>query len=146
MILHPHFDVNAEGHLTIGGMDTVDLAKQYGTPAYILDEEVIRKNCRTYRQAAKEYFGDLLELAVGSQDGVPRKPAPDTVINAMAQLGVTAEETLYIGDSEVDVQTARNAGVDGLFVTWGFRTPAQLKEAGAEYLVDTVEELDIALR
>ena len=95
---------------------------------------------------AKEYFGDLLELAVGSQDGVPRKPAPDTVLNAMKQLGVTAEETLYIGDSEVDVQTARNAGVDGLFVTWGFRTPAQLKAAGAEYLVNTVEELSIALR
>ena len=68
------------------------------------------------------------------------------MINAMAQLGVTAEETLYIGDSEVDVETARNAGVDGLFVTWGFRTPAQLKAAGAERLVDTVEELDIALR
>ncbi len=95
---------------------------------------------------AKEYFGDLLELAVGSQDGVPRKPAPDAVRQAMTQLGVTAEETLYIGDSEVDVETARNTGVDGLFVTWGFRTAQQLQEAGACRLVDSVEELSIALR
>lgn len=94
---------------------------------------------------AQEYFGDRLELAVGSQDGVPRKPAPDTVWQAMAELGVTAEETLYIGDSEVDVQTARNASVDGLFVTWGFRSKEQLKKAGALHTVDTVDELAQAL-
>ncbi len=94
---------------------------------------------------AKEHFGDLLELAVGSQDGLPRKPAPDAVYRMMEQLGVTAEETLYIGDSEVDVETARNAGVDGLFVTWGFRTAQQLQAAGAHHVVDTVEELTALL-
>ncbi len=94
---------------------------------------------------AQEYFGDLLELAVGSQDGVPRKPAPDTVWQAMAELGVTAEETLYIGDSEVDVETAQNASLDGLFVTWGFRSKEQLKKAGALHTVDTVDELAKAL-
>ena len=57
MILHEHFDVNEQGHLTIGGVDTVELAKQYGTPTYVLDEAVIRHNCRTYRQAAIEHFG-----------------------------------------------------------------------------------------
>jgi len=94
---------------------------------------------------AREYFGDRLELAVGSQDGVPRKPAPDTVWQAMNELGVTAEETLYIGDSEVDVQTAQNASVDGLFVTWGFRSKEQLINAGAVHTVDTVDELAQAL-
>ncbi len=58
MILHSHFDVNEKGHLTIGGVDTVELAREYGTPAYILDENVIRENCRTYRRAAAEYFGE----------------------------------------------------------------------------------------
>ncbi len=94
---------------------------------------------------AKKYFGDLLELAVGLQDGVPRKPAPDILHRVMEQLGVTAEETLYIGDSEVDVETARNAGVDGLFVTWGFRTAQQLQAAGAHRIVDTVEALSAVL-
>ena len=63
MILHPHLDVNNEGHLTIGGLDTVELAKEYGTPAYIIDENVIRNNCRTYLKAATECFGaDALPL------------------------------------------------------------------------------------
>ena len=63
MILHKHFDVNEKGHLTIGGADAVELAKEFGTPAYILDENVIRENCRTYLRAARENFGaDALPL------------------------------------------------------------------------------------
>ena len=58
MILHSHFDVNEKGHLTIGGADAIDLAAEFGTPAYIIDENVIRENCRTYKRAAEEYFGD----------------------------------------------------------------------------------------
>lgn len=58
MILHEHLDINEKGHLTIGGADTVELAERYGTPAYILDENVIRKNCRTYIGAARKYFGE----------------------------------------------------------------------------------------
>ena len=58
MILHKHFDINEKGHLTIGGADAVELARTYGTPAYILDENVIRENCRIYKKAAAEYFGD----------------------------------------------------------------------------------------
>ena len=63
MILHPHLNVNEQGHLTIGGVDTVELAREFGTPAYVLDVAVIRENCRTYRRAATEYFGaDALPL------------------------------------------------------------------------------------
>ena len=63
MILYPHLDTNAQGHLTIGGLDTVALAREFGTPAYILDENVIRQNCRTYLTAAKAHFGaDSLPL------------------------------------------------------------------------------------
>ena len=58
MILHKHLTVNEKGHLAIGGMDTVDLAKEFGTPAYILDENVIRENCRTYLEAARRRFGE----------------------------------------------------------------------------------------
>ena len=63
MIIHNHFDINEKGHLTIGGADAVDLAKEFGTPAYILDENVIRENCRKYLRAATTHFGaDALPL------------------------------------------------------------------------------------
>ena len=58
MILYPHLDTNDRGHLTVGGLDTVELAREFGTPAYILDEAVIRKNCRTYLTAARAHFGE----------------------------------------------------------------------------------------
>ena len=57
MLLYPHLNVNEKGHLTIGGLDTVALAAEFGTPAYIMDETVIRANCRTYLTAAKAAFG-----------------------------------------------------------------------------------------
>ena len=63
MILYDHLGVNGECNLTIGNVDTTFLAKKYGTPLYVLDENVIRRQCRTYLQAAKEYFGaDALPL------------------------------------------------------------------------------------
>ena len=58
MILYPHFDINEAGHLTIGGADSVELAKQFGTPAYIIDENVVRARCREYLGAAKRCFGE----------------------------------------------------------------------------------------
>ena len=67
MILHKHFDVNQEGHLTVGGMDTTLLAEKYGTPLYLIDENALREQCRIYRKAATESFGAdgyLAETAV----------------------------------------------------------------------------------
>ena len=57
MILYPHLSTNSKGHLTIGGLDTIELAKEFGTPAYIMDEEVIRQNMREYKRAAEKHFG-----------------------------------------------------------------------------------------
>jgi predicted Zn-dependent protease len=62
MILYPHFDVNEKGHLTIGGADAVELAERFGTPAYIIDENVVRARCREYLTAAAESFGKALEI------------------------------------------------------------------------------------
>ena len=67
------------------------------------------------------YFGDLLDLAVGGGSDRPLKPAPDSLLYAMAQLGVTPDEVWYVGDSVVDVQTAHAAGVRCAAVTWGFQ-------------------------
>ena len=64
------------------------------------------------RQLAEDYFPGLFDIAVGEREGVKRKPAPDSVLAVMDALGVRREETVYIGDSDVDVETAKNAGVD----------------------------------
>lgn len=92
---------------------------------------------------AKRYFGGLLEEAVGENEsaGIRKKPAPDSLLSVMEQLGVKKEETLYIGDSEVDIQTAKNAGVDCACVTWGFRDKAFLQANGGRFFVDEPKEL-----
>ena len=89
----------------------------------------------------EEFFGDQFVTALGEREGVARKPAPDSVLHVMELLGVSRERTLYVGDSEVDVRTAENAGVDCVAVTWGFRTREELLEAGAEVLIDSPLEL-----
>ena len=87
------------------------------------------------------FFADTMDIAVGEREGIRRKPAPDTVLDAMERLGATAAETLYVGDTEVDLETARRAGVDCAAVTWGFRDPEQLIAAGAVRLFDSADAL-----
>ena len=58
MIIHDHFDINEKGHLTIGGLDAVELAESFGTPAYIIDENALRARCREYLGAARSEFGE----------------------------------------------------------------------------------------
>jgi len=87
----------------------------------------------------EHYFSGLFQVAFGECEGVPRKPAPDRVFEAAKALG--AEKVLYVGDSEVDVETARNAGLDSVLVTWGFRSVEELKAAGAEVFASTADEL-----
>ena len=91
------------------------------------------------------YFDELIPVAVGELDGVPRKPAPDMVRIAMERLGCTEEHTVYIGDSEVDIETAKNAGLPCLSVGWGFREETILRNAGAETVYRSPVELYDAL-
>ena len=105
---------------------------------------VTNKPDATARQLAEKFFPDL--PAFGQKDEIPKKPAPDMVHNALRELGVTVQDAVYVGDSEVDVATARNAGLPLIAVSWGFRTREQLRAAGAEMIVDTAEELWECLR
>ena len=91
------------------------------------------------------YFDELIPVAVGELDGVPRKPAPDMVRIAMERLGCSEEHTVYIGDSEVDIETAKNAGLPCLSVGWGFRCEKDLRNAGAETVYRSPVELYDAL-
>ena len=97
------------------------------------------------RELGERWFDGLVATTVGDRAGIRRKPAPDTVLEVMRQLDAAPERTVYIGDSEVDIQTAAAAGVDCISVTWGFRTAEQLRESGAAVLVDDTAGLEAAL-
>ena len=89
----------------------------------------------------KTFFDGQIAHAFGERSGIPRKPDEKSVSSVLDELGFTREETLYVGDSEVDVKTAQNAGHFGVFCTWGFRSEAQLRAAGAQRLIHTPKEL-----
>ena len=93
------------------------------------------------KQLCEKYFGNLVEVAIGERAGVRKKPAPDTVLEALQELGVTSQGAVYIGDSDVDIETARNCGMPCISVTWGLRDRDFLLQNGAEILVDTPEGL-----
>lgn len=93
------------------------------------------------KQLCGRYFGELVEVAVGERTGVRKKPAPDTVFEALRMLGATTEGAVYIGDSDVDVETARNVGIPCVSVTWGFRSEDFLRERGATTFAHTPAEL-----
>ena len=90
---------------------------------------------------SRAYFGERMCAAIGDDPSRAKKPAPDSVFAAMREMGVTAQETVYVGDSDVDVLTARNAGVPCVAVLWGFRDEACLRAAGAGRLAHTPDEL-----
>lgn len=84
------------------------------------------------KRLCEKYFGGYLEAAIGESADVKRKPAPDTVYRALRELSCDNSRAVYVGDSEVDIQTAKNASLPCISVTWGFRTVGQLKAAGAD--------------
>lgn len=89
----------------------------------------------------EHYFPGTFPVAVGERPGVAKKPAPDGVIRAAEELGVSLADCIYVGDSEVDLETARNAGIPCLSVTWGFRDREFLREQGAKMLIGHPMEL-----
>ncbi|HKM00282.1 MAG TPA: HAD family hydrolase [Mobilitalea sp.] len=93
------------------------------------------------KSLAKTYFNNLIPVAIGESLEVNRKPAPDSVFQAVKELGSDLGQTIFVGDSETDIQTAKNAGIPCIGVTWGFRCREVLRTAGADYLIDTPKEL-----
>lgn len=118
----------------------LDVLKTLQTKGYHM-AVVSNKADAAVKELIPIYFGDLLPVAIGDMEGREKKPAPDSVYEAMKQLGVTKEECIYIGDSDVDVNTAKNSGIPGIAVLWGFRTKEQLEAAGATMFAETPEDL-----
>lgn len=93
------------------------------------------------KELVNELFGEYIPLAIGRSDDIPRKPAPDMVFYAMDKLGSDKTTTVYVGDSEVDVVTSKNAGLPCVGCLWGFRDRETLKNEGADYLISSPSEL-----
>ena len=89
----------------------------------------------------EDYFSGLYDCAYGERAGVPRKPEPDGVLDAIKEMGSEIENTVYIGDSEVDVVTSKNAKLPCIAVTWGFRDKKVLEDLNPEYIVDSPKEI-----
>lgn len=97
-------------------------------------------------QALKaHFFADFIEVAIGESEGVRRKPAPDSVLKAIAYFGCKPEETIYVGDSEVDYATAKNAHTSYNIVLWGFRDKPFLEEVGITCFSENTKDLLYAI-
>ena len=129
-MLYNNLNVNGEGHLTIGGADAVELAREYGTPAYILDENVIRENCRAYLRAAKKCFGeDALPLyaskalcftgiyKIVAEEGLGMDCVSSGEIFTALRAGFDPKKMYFHGNNktDADIKYALDSGV-GTFV------------------------------
>lgn len=138
---HHHYMIHCKDHSRPydGIMSLLDSLKNRGVKMAI----VSNKPDSGVKSLNAEYFAEFIDVALGENEkaGIPRKPSPEMVYEVIKQLGVSAETCLYVGDSEVDIMTARNAGIDCLSVTWGFKDADFLTQNGATRMIDTPLEL-----
>ena len=122
----------------------VELLKQLQTKG-IKTAVVSNKADFAVKELCEKYFPELLCEAIGERTGIARKPAPDTVNEVLRLLNVDRKQAVYIGDSEVDVETAKNAAMDCIAVDWGFRDAEVLCSAGAEVIISDAVQLEEVL-
>ena len=92
-------------------------------------------------EVVKNYFGDRFEVVYGHKKNTKEKPDPWAVLEVIDEFKVNKDECLYVGDSEIDINTAKNAGVKSVGVEWGFRGKGELESAGANYIVNKPEQI-----
>lgn len=134
------FDQNCTYHVTPyeGIPEMLKALKDKGIQLAVLSNKPDRQTVKV----VKAIFGEeLFDYAQGQKEGIRRKPEPDGVWYLMEQMHVSKEECLYIGDSEVDAVTGRNAGLKTIGVLWGFRDRKTLETAGVDDLIDRPDEL-----
>ena len=104
---------------------------------------VSNKMMAATQELCRHFFPDTIEVAIGENEaaGIRKKPAPDTVIAALKALGVEQEGAVYVGDSDVDIETARNSGLPCISVLWGFRDREFLLHHGATTFISAPSEL-----
>lgn len=121
----------------IGIMDVLEVLKEKNIRTAI----VSNKFDLAVKELSKKTFKGLIDFALGEGNGIATKPAPDGIYAAIKELQVDPKDCVYVGDSEVDIVTARNAGLPCISVTWGFRDEELLRSLGAEYVAHDTQEL-----
>jgi len=151
---HPKFQLVLDSFVAHYSVHSKDQTRPYDGIVEVLDalgeqgvKHAIVSNKVDFavKALSKDYFGKRMVSAVGDDPSRRKKPAPDSVWEAMRQMNVTAGECVYIGDSDVDVITARNAGIPCIAVTWGFRSEESLIAAGAQHVARRPEDILIIL-
>lgn len=125
-----------------GIIDMLAILKQHGKKIAV----VSNKYCKATEELCRYFFGDYIKVAIGESDKIRKKPAPDTVNEALKLLEVERDNAVYIGDSEVDIQTARNSFIPCISVLWGFRDKDFLIRNGAQTLVETPNEITSCIK
>ena len=120
-----------------GVMELLEALKEKGYAMAI----VSNKNHAAVCELNDIYFKKDISVAIGQKDGIRKKPAPDTVFQALKELSVSGERAVYVGDSEVDFMTAENSCMDCVLVSWGFRTKEELADCTPKAMIDRPEEL-----
>ena len=118
----------------------MELLKMLAERDYVM-AIVSNKNHAAVCELNEIYFKEFISVAIGQKDGIRKKPAPDTVWQALKELGKEASSAIYVGDSEVDFMTAENSGMDCVLVTWGFRTEEELAGCMPKAWIQSPEEL-----
>lgn len=134
------FGENCTYHVTAyeGIVDMLDRLEERGIKTAVLSNKPHQQSIDVVTKILGE---DRFSCVNGQREGIEKKPDPAGVFETMNVLSVTKEECLYIGDSEVDVETARRAGLTSVGVSWGFRSREVLQNAGADYIIDKPCEL-----
>ena len=147
--VHATFDEHYAAHALVatapypGMVDLLGRLRSRGIRVCV----VSNKGDYAVQPLVRHFFGTSVDVACGERekDGIRRKPWPDTVLSCMRQVGASQEESVYIGDSEVDLLTAANAGIDCIVVGWGFRDEATLRKNGATDIVWSCDQLEKAI-
>ena len=147
---NPKFDVTYETFRKHYLVHSLDTTKPYpGIPELLANLKLHDKHMAVVsnkfyaatQELCRHFFGDYIDVAIGERENIRKKPAPDTVNEAIRQLGVGRENAVYIGDSDVDVMTARNSNMPCISVLWGFRDRDFLIQHGATTFVAAPKEL-----
>ena len=118
----------------------IDLLKRLKREDYNL-AVVSNKFDSAVKELVKFYFDGLVDIAIGQSDNINKKPSPDGVNVIISALGVDKSECIYVGDSEVDIETANNSGIPCLTVTWGYKDIDFLYNRGASTLIYSPEDI-----
>lgn len=130
-----HSDIKT--HVYDGVMDMLTRLKEAGVRTAVLSN----KPDPAVVKLSPQYFAGIFDIARGERRGIPRKPAPEPTLAIVREWGLSPEEVAYVGDGDTDILTAKNAGLDLIAVSWGYRGKAYLAERGAKVILDSPEEV-----